>query len=76
MHIIDEILPHCETYSFPDGASFTPAKFEVSERNKKRDRDDSARLCVLDKGMLHYKVFTIGKATAGQAAIDEDVSMA
>jgi hypothetical protein len=74
-HSIDELLHHCERYSFPGGSSFMPDKLELSQRNKLRDQNDSTRLCVLDKSRLHYKIFTVPKYVSGQVAVDEDVSM-
>jgi hypothetical protein len=74
-HSIDDILPHCEAYSFPSGSSFVPDKFELSQRNNHRNRIDSARLCFLDKNQLHYKVFAVPKYVSGPVTMDEDVSM-
>jgi hypothetical protein len=75
VHSIDEILPHCGKYSFPEGSSFMPDKFELSQRNKHPDQNDSTRLCVLDKNRLHYKIFTVPNYVSGPVAEDEDVSM-
>ena len=74
-HTIDEILLHCESYSFPEGSSFVPDRFELSQRNKLCDQNDSTRLCVLDKNRLHYKIFTVPNYFSGPVAVDEDVSM-
>jgi hypothetical protein len=75
VHSIDDILPHCESYSFPEGISFVPDKFELSQSNKRRDQKDSARLCVLDKNRLNYKIFTVSNYVSGTVVLDEDVSM-
>jgi hypothetical protein len=74
-HSIDEILPHCERYFFPEGSSFVPDKFELSQSNKRRGQEDSARLCVLDKNRLNYKIFTVSNYVSGSVAVDEDLSM-
>lgn len=74
-HSIEEILPHCEWYSFPEGSSFVPDKFELSQSNKRRDQKDSARLCVLDKNRLNYKIFTLSNSVSEPVAADEDVPM-
>lgn len=72
---IDSILALCGKYSFPEGKPFIPDKLEVSEIIKSRDQTDKARLCVLDKSRLHYKVFTVPDYNYGQVVVDEDVSM-
>jgi hypothetical protein len=72
---IDVILAQCGTYSFPEGSPFVPDKLEISQRNKSRDQNDKARLCVLDKSRLHYKVFTVPDYGYGLVVMDEDVSM-
>jgi hypothetical protein len=72
---INAILAQCGTYSFPEGSAFVPDKLEISQRNNSRDQTDKARLCVLDRNRLHYKVFTLPDYNQGQVVMDEDVSM-
>ncbi len=74
-NLIDEILPHCETYSFPGGMPFVPDKVELSQTTKHCDHSDSVRLCVLDKNRLHYKVFSVPNSVSGLITMDDDVSM-
>jgi hypothetical protein len=52
-----------------------PDKLEISQRDNSRDRNDKARLCVLDKNRLHYKVFSVPEYNYGPGVVDEDVSM-
>jgi len=70
-----DVLSRCAKYVFPNDSSFVPDKLEIRGINDAgRDRDP-ARLCVLGKDRLHYKVFVIPDTRLGLARAGEDVLM-
>jgi len=61
------------TYTFPGSGSFVPDELSIGEQNRKRSEEGGARICVLDKGRMQYRVFTMkDKALVATGDKDDD----
>jgi len=69
----EEVVSRFVVCCFPTDNGFVPEKLEIGERIGKGT--EGARLCVLGRDMLRYKVFTFPAKQDAETVVGEDVTM-
>jgi hypothetical protein len=69
---LSDLRQRISTYTFPGSSSFVPGKLSIGEQNRKRGDDGGARICVLDKTRMQYRVFTFKNKALLEDGEDDD----